>query len=147
MCTRRGFCWAIGTLVRVVSAMVTSRKKVRITASDYTSTPEPPTPKRPVRRMPSVYLFATLDTKGAEADFVRSVLKSCDVAVTLVDVGSLGAPAVQADISRERIFELAGSSLDAVRQRADRGDAVTLAAAGAAALARSAYEAGDLSGV
>ena len=97
--------------------------------------------------MPSVYLFATLDTKGAEADFVRSVLKSCGVPVTLVDAGSLGAPAVQADISRERVFELAGSSLDAVQQRADRGDAVTLAAAGAAALARSAYEAGELSGV
>jgi uncharacterized protein (UPF0261 family) len=97
--------------------------------------------------MPSVYLFATLDTKGAEADFVRSVLKSCNVPVTLVDVGSLGDPAVQADISRERIFDLAGSSLDAVRQRADRGDAVTLAAAGAAALARSAYDGGDLTGV
>ena len=24
--------------------------------------------------MPSVYLFATLDTKGAEADYVRGVL-------------------------------------------------------------------------
>jgi uncharacterized protein (UPF0261 family) len=97
--------------------------------------------------MPSVHLFATLDTKGAEADFIRSLLTSWNVPVTLVDVGSLGQPAVPADVSRERIFELAGSSLDTVRQRADRGEAVTLAAAGAAALARAAQQSGELSGV
>ena len=57
--------------------------------------------------MPSVFLFATLDTKGREADFVRGLLTSWGVSVTLVDVGALGTPAVAADISRERIFELA----------------------------------------
>jgi len=97
--------------------------------------------------MRSVYLFATLDTKGPEADYVRRVLQSCGIAVTVVDVGALGDAAVAADVSRERIFELAGGALDEVRRKADRGEAVTLAAAGAAALARSAYAAGELSGV
>ena len=97
--------------------------------------------------MPSVYLFATLDTKGPEADYVRRVLQSCGVAVTLVDVGALGETAVAADVSRERIFELAGVALEEVRRKADRGEAVTLAAAGAAALARAAHANGDLIGV
>jgi uncharacterized protein (UPF0261 family) len=97
--------------------------------------------------MLSVYLFVTLDTKGPEADFVRGLLRSWNVPVTLVDVGALGEPAVAADVSRERIFELAGVTLEEVRRRADRGEAVTLAAAGAAALARSAHALGDLSGV
>ena len=97
--------------------------------------------------MPSVYLFATLDTKGTEADFIRGLLRSWNIPVTLVDVGALGAPAVTADVSRERIFELAGVTLAEVRRKADRGEAVTLAAAGAAALARSAQAQGDLSGV
>ena len=97
--------------------------------------------------MPSVYLFATLDTKGPEADYVRRVLQSCGVSITLVDVGALGEAAVAADVSRERIFELAGVALEEVRRKADRGEAVTLAAAGAAALARSAYAHGDLIGV
>ena len=44
-------------------------------------------------------LFATLDTKGREADFVRGLLTSWDVAVTLVDVGALGTPAATADVS------------------------------------------------
>ena len=88
--------------------------------------------------MRSVFLFATLDTKGLEADFVRRLLGSWNVPVTLGAVGALGAPAVPADIPRERVFELAGTSLEAVRRRADRGEAVTQAAAGAARLARGA---------
>ncbi len=52
-----------------------------------------------------------------------------------------------ADISRERIFELAGTSLEAVRSRADRGEAVTKAAEGAARLAREAFARGEISGV
>ena len=97
--------------------------------------------------MSSVYHFATLDTKGAEADFVRQLLTAYGVGVTLVDVGALGEPAVAADIARDRVFALAGSSLEDVRRRADRGEAVTLAAAGAAHLAREAFAAGGLGGV
>ena len=97
--------------------------------------------------MPSVYVFATLDTKGPEADYVCRVLRSCGVPATLVDVGALGRPAADADVSRERIFELAGVTLEQVRERADRGEAVTCAAAGAAVLARAAHASGELGGV
>jgi uncharacterized protein (UPF0261 family) len=97
--------------------------------------------------MPSVFLFATLDTKGREADFVRDLLRSWGVAVTLIDVGALGIPAVTADVPRERIFELAGTKLEAVQKKADRGEAVTKAAAGAARLAREAHGRGEVSGV
>jgi uncharacterized protein (UPF0261 family) len=97
--------------------------------------------------VPSVFLFATLDTKGREAAFVRDLLVSWDVPVTLVDAGAMGAPAVPADVPRERIFELADTSLASVLEAADRGDAVTTAARGAARLARIAYERGELSGV
>ena len=97
--------------------------------------------------MSSVFVFATLDTKGREADFVRGLLISLGVSVTLVDVGALGTPAVEADISRERIFELAETTIEAVRTNADRGEAVTKAAEGAARLAREAYARGEVSGI
>src|SRR5215217_4120125 len=97
--------------------------------------------------MASVFLFATLDTKGREADYIRSLLISWGIAVTLVDVGAVGAPAAVADVTRARIFELAGTTLAAVQERRDRGEAVTAAAAGAARLAREAYARGDVSGV
>jgi uncharacterized protein (UPF0261 family) len=97
--------------------------------------------------MASVFLFATLDTKGREADYIRSLLTSWGIAVTLVDVGAVGAPAAVADVTRARIFALAGTTLAAVQERRDRGEAVTAAAAGAARLAREAYARGDVSGV
>ncbi|MPY89136.1 MAG: UPF0261 family protein [Luteitalea sp.] len=95
----------------------------------------------------SVFLFATLDTKGREAAFVRDLLTSWGVSVTLVDVGALGAVTVVADVPRERIFELAGTSAEAVRKNADRGEAVTKAAEGAARLAREAHARGEVAGV
>ena len=97
--------------------------------------------------MSSVFLLATLDTKGREADFVRRLLTSWGIGVTLVDVGALGPAAVAADVSSQRVFELAGTTLDAVRNRADRGEAVTSAATGAAKLAHDAYARGELAGV
>ena len=97
--------------------------------------------------MPSVFLVATLDTKGAEAAFVRDHLVALGVPVTLVDVGSLGAPAVRPDVDRARIFELAGTSIEAVQARGDRGEAVTLAARGAPRLVREAFDRGEVSGV
>ena len=95
----------------------------------------------------SVFLFATLDTKGIEADYVRGLLASWNVQVTLVDVGAIGTATVTADVPRARIFELAGTSLEAIRQQSDRGDAVTRAAEGAARFARDAYARGEVAGV
>jgi len=97
--------------------------------------------------VPAVFIFATLDTKGREAAYVQDLLTSWQIPVVLVDVGAIGHPAVTADISRDRVFELAGTSLEAIKQRSDRGDAVTMAASGAARLARAAYDKGELGGV
>jgi uncharacterized protein (UPF0261 family) len=95
----------------------------------------------------SVYLLATLDTKGVEAEFLRDALAALDVPVTLVDTGAVGPPAADADVSREEVFHAAGSSAEEVRRRHDRGAAVELAAAGAAAVVRQAHEDGKVSGV
>jgi uncharacterized protein (UPF0261 family) len=96
---------------------------------------------------PSVLLFATLDTKGHEAAFVRDELKKRGVAVTLVDTGCIGEPQVKADVKRAELFAAGGTSLDAARTRGDRGGAVTAAAAGAAALARARHAQGKVAGV
>jgi len=95
----------------------------------------------------SVLLFATLDTKGPEADFIRTLLIGCGVPVTLIDVGAIGPPTVTPDVPRARIFELAGDSIEAIVQRADRGEAVTRAAEGAARLARVRHAEGEVAGV
>jgi uncharacterized protein (UPF0261 family) len=95
----------------------------------------------------SVYLLATLDTKGVEAEFLRQRLKNAGFAVTLVDTGCLGEPTVAADCSREEVFAAARTSLAEVRQRADRGHAVTMAATGATEIVRAAHATGELDAV
>lgn len=95
----------------------------------------------------AVYLLATLDTKGAEATFVRELLVAAGVETVLVDVGCLGTPAVGADISREKFFAAGAKSLDELRQQADRGAAVTAAADAAANLVAREFAQGRVGGV
>lgn len=94
-----------------------------------------------------VYLLATLDTKGPEAAFVRDALRELHVDVRLVDTGCLGEPAVSADVSREDVFAAAGTSLQQMRERNDRGEAVTNAAEGARLLIRRSFGDGEVDGV
>lgn len=95
----------------------------------------------------SVYVLATLDTKGAEAAFVRSLLLEFGIDVKLVDTGCLGEPAVTADIPRREIFEAADTTLEAIRDRGDRGEAVTRAAHGTARVIRRRHADGEVDGV
>lgn len=94
-----------------------------------------------------VYLVATLDTKGTEAAYVRERLMKLGAAVTLVDAGCLGAPAVAADVTRDDVFRAAGTTLAEIIARGDRGEAVNAAAAGAARLVAEAHANGRVSGV
>jgi len=95
----------------------------------------------------SVYLLATLDTKGHEAAFVRERLMEHGVHVKLVDVGSLDPPQVPADVNRDDVFRAAGTSAAEVAARGDRGRAVASAAEGAAKFLRAAFDRGQLDGV
>lgn len=95
----------------------------------------------------SVFLLATLDTKGAEAAFVRDRLRELKIDVTVVDTGCLGQPTIAPEISRERVFQAAGTTLQAMLVGNDRGQAVTHAAAGAAKLVAEAHQRRELTGV
>jgi uncharacterized protein (UPF0261 family) len=94
-----------------------------------------------------VYLIATLDTKGAEASFVRDRLHAQETKVKVVDAGCLGAPSIKPDVGREEVFAAAGSKLDDAQKKGDRGEAVAIAARGAAAVVTEAFDRGELAGV
>jgi uncharacterized protein (UPF0261 family) len=95
----------------------------------------------------SVFLLATLDTKGDEAGFVRDRLQELGVRVTVVDTGCLGTPAWPADIPRQAVFQAAGADWQTIVDAGDRGQAVTLAARGAAEHVRVAFHRGEVDGV
>jgi len=95
----------------------------------------------------SIFLLATLDTKGPEAALVRDRLRELELAVTVVDVGCIGTPSFASEVTREQVFAAAESSLAAAIVKGDRGSAVTLAAEGATKIVAEAYSAGKLDGV
>ncbi|MCR9115364.1 MAG: Tm-1-like ATP-binding domain-containing protein [bacterium] len=95
----------------------------------------------------SVYLLATLDTKGAEAQFLAEQLGSLNVNVVLVDVGSFKKPTVDCAVDRDAIFTAAGADWRELSQQGDRVAAVTKAAEGAALYIHEQFEQGNVSGV
>jgi len=94
-----------------------------------------------------VVLVGTLDTKGRELAFVRDVIRRQGLSTLVIDAGSVGPPEFGPDIDREQVFDRAGTSLAAIRERGDRGHAVAKAAEGVAALAVELSEQGRIEGI
>ncbi|MFC7070528.1 Tm-1-like ATP-binding domain-containing protein [Halobaculum lipolyticum] len=95
----------------------------------------------------AVVLVGTLDTKGEEFAFARDVIEAQGVDVHVVDVGVLGAPEFEPDTTAAEAAAAAGTTLDALREGGDRGEAMTAMGEGAAAVVTDLYESGALSGV
>src|SRR5262245_26590044 len=73
-----------------------------------------------------VILLGTLDTKGAEYQFVRDILHRRGVATLVIDAGTR-PPTFPPDIGSDHVFAAAGTSLEIVRKTNDRGQAVEAA--------------------
>lgn len=65
--------------------------------------------------MPTAVLVGTLDTKGREYEFVRRILIDAGLDVILIDVGVLGAPTIEPDISADSVSAAAGVNLAELR--------------------------------
>ena len=86
--------------------------------------------------MATVVLVGTLDTKGAENDFVRERLRAAGVEVLVVDAGVLEAPAFTPDITRQEVAAAAGADVGSLVADRDRGAAITVMAQGAAVVVK-----------
>jgi uncharacterized protein (UPF0261 family) len=58
-----------------------------------------------------VLLIGTLDTKGSEFDFVRTLLADAGLETIVLDAGVLNPPTFVPDINRERTYAAAGTSI------------------------------------
>lgn len=59
--------------------------------------------------MASVYAIATMDTKAAELDFVRSKLNQSGISTVTVDVGTAQLPTIVPTISRDEVLRSLGT--------------------------------------
>ena len=96
--------------------------------------------------MATVVLVGTLDTKGAENEFVRDRLRAAGVDVLVVDTGLLEPPGFPPDITRQEVAAAAGADFDALVAARDRGAAITAMAEGAEVVVRRLHEEGRLDG-
>ena len=95
----------------------------------------------------TVVIVGTLDTKGEEIGFARDVLTAEGVAVHVIDTGVVGEPGIEPDTSASEVAEAAGTTLEHLRDEADRGEAMEAMGEGATAIAERMHEAGDLDGI
>jgi len=81
-------------------------------------------------RMATIAVLGTLDSKGAEHGFVAGQIRARGHQVLLIDTGSLTAPTVAPDITREQVAAAAGIDFATLAARHDRGEAVKAMALG-----------------
>lgn len=95
----------------------------------------------------TVVLVGTLDTKGAEYQYLRERLELSGVRALLVDVGTLEPPLTEPDVTRYEVAATIGVDADELASARDRGRAVTAMADAAAALVRRLHQDGRCDGV
>ncbi len=95
-----------------------------------------------------ILCIATLDSKGAELQFIKQVIERHDgFAALVMDISCQGSSPFPADITSEEIAKMAGSSIQEVRQLTEAGPAAEIMAAGAKRAIRKLYAAGKFDAV
>ncbi|HAM73490.1 MAG TPA: hypothetical protein DCM86_17795 [Verrucomicrobiales bacterium] len=89
----------------------------------------------------TIAILGTMDTKGEEHAYVAGLIRQRGHRVLVIDVGSLEAPRLAPDITREEVARAGGADLATLVARRDRGEAVAAMSRGApVVLARLAAE-------
>lgn len=98
---------------------------------------------------PAILVIGTLDTKGAEIDYVRRRIEALGATAIVLDSGILGEPieGCVPEISRAAVALAAGSSIDAARAVGTRGAAVEIMIRGVQVLTLQLHDERRLDGV
>src|SRR5438552_9823658 len=74
--------------------------------------------------MATIAILGTMDSKGAEHAFVAARIKERGHRTLIIDVGTLGVPNLEPDITRDQVAAAGGIDLSALQRRQDRGESV-----------------------
>ncbi len=97
--------------------------------------------------MATIALIGALDTKGGDFAFVRQQIEARGHETLLINTGVVGEPTVDPDVDATTVADEGGTSLDALREAGDRGQAIEVMARGAAAVAKHLYDHGRFDGI
>lgn len=95
-----------------------------------------------------ILMLGTFDSKGDEYAFLRERILACGCDVVSINAGIDGSTNLfPIDIESETVADAGGESLARLRERRDRGHAMSVMNAGAAVLVRKMYDDGDFDGI
>lgn len=94
-----------------------------------------------------IAILSTLDTKGAEAAYMRDEVERLGGKALLIDLGIIGTPQLEADISREQIIAAGGGDLAELLKNPTRQAAAPLVSAGATLKLQELIASGRIHGV
>lgn len=95
----------------------------------------------------TIALIGTFDTKGEEFSFLRERIENAGLRTLMIDVGVLGRPPFEVDISQAEVAAAAKEDLAALKTDGDRGRSVAAMALGATAILRRLFEQESIHGV
>jgi uncharacterized protein (UPF0261 family) len=95
----------------------------------------------------TIAIVGCLDTKGEETGFLREVIENTGNRAWVIDTGVLEPPAFEPDTSREAVAEAGGASLAELLDKKDRGFAMTVMSAGAAAITGELFANSQIDGI
>ncbi len=97
--------------------------------------------------VPVVALVGALDTKAEDYSFLKQEIERRGCATLTIDVGVLGPPGLEAEISAAEVAEAGGHALADLVAAHDRGHALDTMTQGVAVVARRLYDAGRFQGI
>jgi uncharacterized protein (UPF0261 family) len=95
----------------------------------------------------TIVLISTLNTKGAEAAFLKKLIQERGHRVVLLDTNSGGEPSIPSDISANEVAKLAGWDIEEVRRIKDTAKVSSIMIKGAIKKIKSLSEKGELDGI
>jgi len=95
----------------------------------------------------TVALVGTLDTKGEEIGFLRSLILARGHRLIIADTGILGKPHLKADIPRGEIARAGGADIDTLKEKSDEAFAQKIMAAGLKKIILSLVESKKIQGL
>lgn len=97
---------------------------------------------------PSIVIVGAFDTKGAEYHFLWDLIEGVGHTVTTINTGVLGSTSLfPVNIEADVVARAGGAELEDLRASADRGKAISVMAAGAAAVVRRLFDEGQVGGI
>jgi len=95
----------------------------------------------------TVVLVGAMDTKGKEFAFVKGLIERQGLSTLVVDFGVMDKPSIASDITREEVARAGGKELSLLRSGEHKDEAMTVMAAGLAAVVGRLHAEGRLDGI